>query len=364
MNKWNTFGFLILLIALTNAAIAQTPQKPLTNLDVIKMVKGGVPESIIVSSIQTHKTKFDISPDGLIALHKAGATQSEMDAIMAASGAVPQNTVPPVASSPAPPADTTAAYPAGAVNPPTPSPAPAPKSRLPVVAVILNGAPQELSLEKTQLAQTKTKPSSMTSLASDSVVTQAMQAGISTATMSVASHMTSQVGNSSLQQAGSIFSGMMARRKPAITYVWGVPNPASTNILQTSSPAFSVDYSNTAGVNPDDFEPAIVKLTPAQNTCRIVGATQGKEDAGSSPAADWQVYSSFLEERVASKAQKLGSGRYQISPNSSLLPGEYAVVLRPISKSKKFSGGDVARGQGDGLMFDAAWSFQVSTDAQ
>jgi hypothetical protein len=133
--------------------------------------------------------------------------------------------------------------------------------------------------------------------------------------------------------------------------------------LQTSSPAFSVDFANMPGVSPDEFEPAIVKLTPAQNTCRIVGATQGKENAQSSAAADWQIYSSFLEERVAVNAQKIKTGRYKISPSSPLLPGEYAVVLRPVSKSKTFSGGDVARGQGDGLMFDAVWSFQIATDA-
>lgn len=56
-------------------------------------------------------------------------------------------------------------------------------------------------------------------------------------------------------------------------------------------------------------------------------------------------------------------GLYKISPASSLMPGEYAVVLRPIAKSKKFSGGDVARGQGDGLLFDSVWSFEVAADA-
>jgi hypothetical protein len=149
-----------------------------------------------------------------------------------------------------------------------------------------------------------------------------------------------------------------------VTYVWGVPNPASTNVLQTSSPSFSVDFSNMTGIDLGDFEPTIVKLTPAQSSCRIVGATQGKEDASSSPAADWQVYSSFLEERVAVSTQKMNQGQFKISPASSLMPGEYAVVLRPVSKAKKFSGGDVARGQGDGLMFDSAWSFQVANDAQ
>ena len=44
--------------------------------------------------------------------------------------------------------------------------------------------------------------------------------------------------------------------------------------------------------------------------------------------------------------------------------GEYAVVLRPISKSKKFSGGDVARAQGDGMVFDSVWSFQIPQGAK
>lgn len=333
------------------------PNRPMNNLDVIRMVKAGVPESAIVTSIQTHKSKFDTSPDGLIALHKAGVTQAEMDAIMAAGAG---------ASAPVPPASTpvTEATPVSSPPPPSAVAPSAPRSHLPVVMVIQTGTSQELTLEKTQLAQTKTKPSSLTSLASDSVVTQALQAGVNTATMSAASHMGSSIGGSSVQQAGSIFSGIMARRKPAVTYVWGVPGPNSNNVLQTSTPEFTVDYSNTPGVNPNDFEPAIVKLTPAQSACRIVGATQGKEDASSSPAADWQVYSSFLEERVTANVQKVGRGRYQITLNSALMPGEYAVVLRPVSKSMKFSGGDVARGQGNGLMFDAAWSFQISNDAQ
>lgn len=338
-----------------------TAPKALSNLDVIKMVKGGVPESVILTTIQTRKSKFDVSPDGLIALHKAGVTQTEMDAIMAAAGAPP-------AGMPAPAATAEQSAPSAAPTGAPPSAtgmatSVAQQSSMPEVAVMLNGAPQEIPLEKTQLAQTKTKPTSMTSLAADSVVTQAMQAGIGTATMTATSHMTSMAGASTIQQAGGIFSGMMARRKPTVTYVWGVTNPASTNILQTTSPAFAVNFSTTPGVNPDDFAPAIVKLTPAQNSCRIVGATQGKDDLSASAAADWQVYSSFLEESVQAKSQKTGSGQYQISPNAALLPGEYAVVLRPVSKSKKFSGGDVARGQGDGLMFDAVWSFQVSNDA-
>ena len=164
-------------------------------------------------------------------------------------------------------------------------------------------------------------------------------------------------------EGGSIVSGMLAHRTPTVTYVWGVSGAASGNVVHSASPSFDVDFSRTPGVNADDYEPAIVKLTPAQNSCRIVGATQAKADASASAAADWQVYSHYLEERVTTTPQKLGAGRFKVAV-SQLLPGEYGVVLRPVSKTKKFSGGDVARGQGDGLMFDSIWTFRVADDAQ
>ncbi|HMK20924.1 MAG TPA: hypothetical protein VK466_01235 [Terriglobales bacterium] len=338
-------------VVLTQAfSAAQTSQKPMTNDDVIAMVKNKMPETVVLSAIQAHPSKFNTSTSELIRLQKAGVTENELNALIAAS-----NTGAPSASS---------AKPSVATTPDASSAVPTSKSHMPKLYLTNGGAARELPLEKTQLAETKTKPSSMKSLAADSAVTQAMQSGINTVAYSAASHMNSAIGNSAVQQAGSVFSGVLSHRTPTVTYVWGVPNPVSTNVLQTVSPSFALDFSRAIGINADDYEPAIVKLTPAQNTCRIVGATQGKADAQSSPAADWQMYSHFLEERVSTRADKQGPGKYNVSPASELQPGEYAVVLRPISKEKKFSGGDVARAQGDGLMFDAIWTFQVSDEAE
>lgn len=241
---------------------------------------------------------------------------------------------------------------------------PVSRSRMPKLYVVQSGAPHELALEKTQLATTKTKPTSMKSLAADSAVTQAMQAGINSAASDAATHIRSGFGGSAVQQAGGIFSGVISHRTPTVTYVWGVPNAVSSNVLQTVSPSFLVDFSRVIGVTSDDYAPTIVKLTPAQNTCRIVGASQGKADVRSSPAADWQIYSHFLEERVPTNAEKLAPGKYKLAPASELQPGEYAVVLRPLAKDKKFSGGDVARAQGNGLMFDAVWTFQIADEAE
>lgn len=343
------FPSLLTFALLLGSVYAQQAPKLLTNDDVITMVKSGLPESVIVHDIQTHPGKYTTSTAELVRLHKAGVTENELNAVMAASSSSPEKGSASPVSEPAATA--------------SPEP-PASKSRMPKLYLAEGAAPKELPLEKTQLAETKTKPSSLKTLSADSAVTHAMQAGVSTAAWDTAAHMNSAIGGQTVQEAGSIFSSVLGRRTPTVTYVWGVPGPASANVLQTTKPSFIVDFSRSIGINPDEYEPAIVKLTPAQNTCRIAGATQGKEDVRSTPAADWQMYSHFLEERVATTPEKLGSGKYKIAASSELFPGEYGVVLRPVSKEKKFSGGDVARAQGDGLMFDAIWTFQISEDAQ
>jgi hypothetical protein len=339
----------VIVLAQTFSA-AQQSQKVMTNEDVLALVRRHKPESVIISQIQSRPSNFDTSAHEIIRLTKAGVTENELNAMMSAP-----NKAAPIASS-AKPGAGSAADASSAI--------PVSKSHMPKLYVTNGGATRELPLEKTQLAETKTKPSSMKSLAADTAVTQAMQSGINAATNRAATHMNSGIGGSAVQQAGNVFSGVLSHRTPTVTYVWGVPGPASTNVLQTVSPSFALDFSRAIAIKADEYEPAIVKLTPAQNTCRIVGATQGKADARSSPAADWQMYSHFLEERIPTRAEKLSTGKYKVSPASELQPGEYAVVLRPISKDKKFSGGDVARAQGDGLMFDAIWTFQISDEAE
>jgi hypothetical protein len=128
---------------------------------------------------------------------------------------------------------------------------------MPTLTVTAGSNTQDLHLEKTQLAETKTKPSSMKSLASDSVVTQAMQSGVNEAASTAAMHMNYGVGGQSVQQAGSVFSSVMAHRQPKTTYVWGVPGPASSNVLQSASPAFTIDFSRVVGVPPMTMPPLL-----------------------------------------------------------------------------------------------------------
>lgn len=355
---------------LCTAMRAQQSPKPLTNADVVKMIKGGVPQSVVVGSIKSNPSNFDLSPDALVRLHRLGVPEKVLDAMMAAAAQQPPATAPaaqtPVEAPVAAPAPTEvpATSAPSAPEAPAPASAPAAPTGLPAVTFLQGDTPQPLAIEKTQLEATQAKPSSMLSLASDSALTPVVQGEANQAIGNLASHVHSQFGGASVMQTGGLLSGIMARRKPDQTFVWAVPNPASSNVLPTRSPTFSVDFSGVPGVNAADYTPAIVKLTPSQNAWRLVGATVGKGDATSSSTLDWQIYSKFLEDRVALRSNKTALGQYQISPATPLLPGEYAVVLRPITRDKKFSGADVARGEGDGLMFDSAWSFQVAPDAR
>jgi hypothetical protein len=72
------------LLFLALAAFAQTgnQRKPLTNADVIDMSRAGVPESTIILAIQKTPVKFDVSAEGILALHGAGITEPVLNQML------------------------------------------------------------------------------------------------------------------------------------------------------------------------------------------------------------------------------------------------------------------------------------------
>lgn len=61
--------------------VAQRSQAPITNADVLKMVKAGTPEVEIVKAMQSRSAKFDLSPEALLALQREGAGQNVLKAM-------------------------------------------------------------------------------------------------------------------------------------------------------------------------------------------------------------------------------------------------------------------------------------------
>ena len=63
---------------------AQQNNPPLTNSDVVKMVKAGTPDATIVNAIAARDTQFDLSATGLQALSQAGVSSKVVRAMLAA----------------------------------------------------------------------------------------------------------------------------------------------------------------------------------------------------------------------------------------------------------------------------------------
>jgi len=83
---------ILIFLGLACVTGAQQAQSPLTNDDVIKMVKAGLSEDVIASMVRTQPAKYAVTPDQLIALKSAGVPDKVVAAMVdksAGTGAVP-----------------------------------------------------------------------------------------------------------------------------------------------------------------------------------------------------------------------------------------------------------------------------------
>lgn len=75
-------SFLFLAVSVMGG---QEREKALTNVDVVKLVKAGIPADTILLALQQDKTNFDTSPDALILLSKSGVQKAIIDAMLASA---------------------------------------------------------------------------------------------------------------------------------------------------------------------------------------------------------------------------------------------------------------------------------------
>jgi hypothetical protein len=83
----------VTLVFLGGTTLAQNSGKPMTNADVVSMVKVGLPDGTVISAIQSQPTAFDISATALLDLKKQGVSDKVMNAMVAAAGK-PQTAAP------------------------------------------------------------------------------------------------------------------------------------------------------------------------------------------------------------------------------------------------------------------------------
>jgi hypothetical protein len=112
-------------------------QLSLNNEAVIKMVKAGLSDDLIITTINVMPGSYDTSPDGLIALKSAGASDKVVGAIVSkAAAAAPPPPVPAAPTPPPPPVAPTPPPPPAPVPTPAPAPEPPPPPPLPPIPVV------------------------------------------------------------------------------------------------------------------------------------------------------------------------------------------------------------------------------------
>jgi CHAT domain-containing protein len=333
-----------------SSSTAQTPRaqqtltrrpaedKSLTNADIIRMVRSRLVEPSIINAIHNNATHFDLSMNAIIELKKAGVGEQIIAAMIARQA---------------------------------PSVKPEELLEQPYVLVVQGGERQSLPLEPTHVGKADAKGDNLASLAQEQATDKLYNAvELSTATrigMAVDRRLIAipllgaAVGFGGAMMDGVGKAGSLFHKPKPVTYLWAVPGRTSSIGLASSMPQFEVAYGEIPGVDPDEYEPFVVRLVQTRENWRLVGAKKADPDAYKSNK--WDTYTDFLEERVPIRSEKLGRGRFLITLERALEGGEYGVVLRPILRSKIFSGEDIANRKNSGVLFDTVWSFSVASEA-
>jgi hypothetical protein len=83
VDRMGLIRLLTCLLALSVVCVAQAPGNgALTNADIVKMMRAGLPESIIVREIRQSGGSLNTSPDALIQLKKLGASERILSAVL------------------------------------------------------------------------------------------------------------------------------------------------------------------------------------------------------------------------------------------------------------------------------------------
>src|ERR1700676_2753858 len=361
LRKWVLAA--ILAGALAPIGTAQGAPKFLTNDDVVSMVKAGQDVDTVLSAIQTQGTDFDVSAKALLQLKKSGVPKKVIDAMIgavkdqkeAAANVLSAAQAKIAAAEAGDKAEEAKAEAAKATRAKAAVTMAAAMPGQPLVAIVQGGQREALLVSHTQIVPTNSKASSLDGLASDGSLTQNLSS-IAQSLLSNGMMKPGAGGMGSMAMMANpiigpamIATSLLAKHKANsnssnVTDVWAIPGAKSDTFTHNSQPAFEVSFDGIPGITVDDYEPVLIRLEPSpQSNFRLVGATAAKPSEMQSSEANWDLYASFVEQRVPAQATKVASGRYQLQASGGLTPGEYGLVLRPVNKAKKFSGSNVSQ---------------------
>jgi hypothetical protein len=374
----------MLVLLLSVAVLAQQARRALTNDDIVKLVKGGFGDDVVVAMIEANDTAFDVSLDSVTALKDAGVSGKVMEVMLKAE-AKKREPAAPAPTAPAPSAQAQTLQPMQ--SPPAaviPNPAMSAMgggnmqqmmamamrgggmapgmdggmldtSQLPPLTLITVTARQQIKPSIAQIANTETKGDGMPGGGSQAT---GMLMGLGRQALSFGAIGGGMFAGPGASMAMGMMGGMGGlghhHGPPKVTYVWALPGHQSATMVADNKPRFAMSFGNLLGIDPDAYEPQLIRLVTSKDNWRLVGAT--KTTMGQMGT---EAYEKVTEARIAVKTERTGRGEVQLEPKQPLEPGEYAVVLRAIHPGKRAEG-SLGGGAETGIFF-SVWDFSVNT---
>jgi hypothetical protein len=212
------------------------------------------------------------------------------------------------------------------------SPASEATPQLPRVSLILGDKKQLMQASLTETANSKGKGGSKTGS-----VFKGFGKGLA---------MTANMAGAPVPSGGRAGAHM-----PGVAYTWALPGKQSPYSISTSTPKFEIEFGDIPGVDPDAYEPVLVKLIQTKDNWRLVSASKEKFDKHGN-----DTRSDKPEDKVAISITPLGRGHLSLTPAINLVPGEYGLLLHPKKSIKEFAG--VTNTNADAIFF-SVWDFSV-----
>ena len=323
----------------------EQPARPITNADVVAMVKAGLPEDAIIASLHGKPTSFDTSPDALISLKNQGATDNLVRAVVAASQPPPTGPGPAAA--------------VAVTEPPFPVP-PLLAGQFAVgqpSAVLIRGEEREpLTASTAQVAQVKAK------LGDDFASIAATMAAEYLVLELGAKLMASTAIGLGSTAAGAlagplVAASMLFHKAPTYTFLLALPGSQAPTKLQGSELAVELRYDGIPGVDPDALEPLLLELSATKNNLRLVRAQKLKLKDGGFEAGKEKV----LQAAVPATVRKLDRG-HVILEATGLAPGEYGIILRNTGPAEALLYPQSGFQPGGGDVTSTVWDFSLSPE--
>jgi hypothetical protein len=224
-----------------------------------------------------------------------------------------------------------------------------------------SGARTGLKYSTCRIVETKAGDSNLSALANNPLVGEiangAMQSGANNALAKVNGRFGGALPFSSA--LSGLGKKLLKSDESTLTYACALDGTAAGQTLSGSGPTrFEIKYASIPGLDPDEFEPALVKVAPSPNSLRLIGSIKTKKrESGEAARCELKV----VEDRVSAKITRVARGHAELAPSAPLPPGDYAIVLRPIAGAKKkFQLHEFEQGNGEAGVLRIAWNFGVS----